>query len=288
MKAAVLTRLREPLEIQELPDPVPGPNDALIQVEACGICRSDWHVWQGDWTWAGVRVELPHVLGHELSGLVVDAGTNARNFEPGQRVTTAFHMACGKCHPCYSGHSNRCESGYGSIGFSFNGGYGRLVIVPHADVNLIRLPDAVDFVSAASLGCRFMTAYHGLVDRAVVRPGEWVAIFGAGGIGLSAVQIASALGAQVVAVDIKAEKLEMARREGAVETVNASTQDAAQVVKDATGGGARLSVDALGIAQTTRPALRSLRRGGRHLQIGLTSQSEQGQIALPVDAMVLQ
>jgi D-arabinose 1-dehydrogenase-like Zn-dependent alcohol dehydrogenase len=132
-----------------------------------------------------------------------------------------FHTACGQCRTCYSGHSNLCQSGYGAIGFKFNGGYGHLVVMPAADVNLVHLPDAVDFLSAAALGSRFMTAYHGLVDRAVIRSGEWVAIFGLGGIGLSAVQIASALGAQVIAVDISDNKLDMAKAEGATATLNA-------------------------------------------------------------------
>ena len=160
--------------------------------------------------------------------------------------------------------------------------------MPAADVNLVHLPEAVDFTSAAALGCRFMTAYHGLVDRTVVRPGEWVVIFGLGGIGLSAVQIASALGAQVIAIDISDNKLEMAKVEGATATLNASTQKTTEAIMDLTRGGADLSVDALGMSQTALPAVGSLRRGGRHLQIGLTGQADQGRIALPVDAMVLQ
>ncbi|CAB1060312.1 S-(hydroxymethyl)glutathione dehydrogenase (EC [Olavius sp. associated proteobacterium Delta 1] len=288
MKAAVMTQFREPVEIQNLSDPAPGPNDALIEVKGCGVCRSDWHAWQEDWSWVGIKIDLPHILGHEISGVVREVGKNVRKFKPGDRVTMAFHTACGQCHYCYGGHSNLCQTGHGAIGFQFNGGYGHLVVMPAADVNLVQLPDAVDFISAAALGCRFMTAYHGLVDRAVVRPGEWVAIFGLGGIGLSAVQIASTLGAQVIAVDISENKLEMAKTEGAAATLNALEQKPTEAILDLTKGGADLSVDALGLSQTALPALSSLRRGGRHLQIGLTGKAEKGKIALPVDAIVLQ
>ena len=288
MKAAVMTQFREPVEIQKVSDPTPGPNDALIEVKGCGVCRSDWHAWQEDWSWVGIKIDLPHILGHEISGVVREVGQDVNKFKPGDRVTMTFHTACGQCRACYSGHSNLCQSGYGAIGFKFNGGYGHLVVMPAADVNLVHLPDAVDFVSAAALGCRFMTAYHGLVDRAVIRPGEWVAIFGLGGIGLSAVQIASTLGAQVIAVDISDNKLEMAKTEGATATLNASKQKTTEAILDLTQGGADLSVDALGMSQTALPAVSSLRRGGRHLQIGLTGQADQGKMALPVDAMVLQ
>ncbi len=287
MRAAVMTAFREPLEVQELPDPTPGPNDAVVRVEGCGICRSDWHVWQGDWTWVGVEVQLPLVLGHEFGGVVEAVGEQVQQVKPGDRVTVPFHLACGRCEYCYTGRSNLCLA-YGVIGVHSNGGYGRLALVPNADVNLVQLPDEVDFLSAAALGCRYMTSYHGLVDRAHLQPGEWVAVFGVGGVGLSAVQIASSLGGRVIAVDIHDEKLERAREEGALHTVNAAKDDAVSAIKDITGGGADISLDALGSSRTALPAILSLRRGGRHLQIGLTSQDEQGMIPVPVDAMILQ
>ncbi len=287
MKAAVLVQFREPLEVRELPDPTPGPADAVIRVEACGICRSDWHAWQGDWTWAGVQLNLPRVLGHELAGVVEAVGEQVRGFKPGDRVTVPFHLACGRCEYCYSGRSNICLA-YGAIGFHLDGGYGRLVMVPNADVNLVRLPDGVDFAAAAALGCRYMTAYHALADRAALRPGEWVAVFGTGGVGLSAVQIASCLGARVVAVDISDEKLRVARAEGAVETVNAAAGDVVKRIKQITNGGAHVSVDALGSVNTALPSVLSVRKGGRHIQVGLTGQQEKGMIPVPADAMVFQ
>ena len=287
MKAAVMTQLKAPLEIKEVPDPAPGPADAVVRVEACGVCRSDWHVWQGDWSWAGVRVRLPLILGHEFGGVVEAVGQDVRGFRPGDRVTVPFHLACGRCEYCYTGRSNVCLA-LGAIGVSRDGGYGKLALVPNADVNLVRLPDGVDFLTAAALGCRYMTAYHAVMDRARIRPGEWVAIFGVGGVGLSAVQIAAAMGANVVAVDISDEKLERARQEGAVATINARADNPVQKIREITDGGADVGVDALGSAQTAFNSVFSLKRGGRHLQVGLTSQPEQGMVALPIDVMVVQ
>jgi propanol-preferring alcohol dehydrogenase len=281
MKAAVLTQLRAPLEIQDVPDPRPGPTDAIVRVDACGVCRSDWHLWQGDWVWADVEVDLPSVLGHEFGGRVEALGSAVRGFAPGDRVTVPFNRGCGRCANCYGGRSNLCLEGGANMG-----GFGQLTLVPNAEVNLVHLPDEVDALSASALGCRFMTAYHGLADRARIRPGEWVAVFGAGGVGLSAVQIATALGARAIAVDITDEKLARATAEGALATVNAGDSDPSQAVKEITGGGADVSVDALGAASTAVPAVLSLKKGGRHLQIGLTSQQDKGTIALPVDSMI--
>lgn len=283
MKAAVVTQLREPLRIQELPDPAPGPNDAVIRVEACGICRSDWHIWRGDWTLAGVNLPLPFVLGHEFGGTVETTGPAVQGFHPGDRATIPFNHGCGHCANCYTGRSNICLGG----GANF-GGFAELAVVTDADLNLVRLPPEADAVTASALGCRFMTAYHGLVDRARMRAGEWVAVYGAGGVGLSAVQIASALGARVVAVDINEEKLARARDEGALATVNAADGPPSPAVKEITGGGADVTVDALGSSATAIPAILSLKKGGRHLQIGLTSGDDRGQIGLPVDSMILQ
>jgi propanol-preferring alcohol dehydrogenase len=268
--------------MQDLPDPVPGPADAVIRVDACGVCRSDWHIWQGDWTWAGVAIPLPFVLGHEFGGRIEAVGSAVQGFAPGDRVTIPFNRACGRCANCYSGRSNICSKGGLNAG-----GFGQFALVPDAEANLVHLPDEVDALSAAALGCRFMTAYHGLVDRARIRPGEWVAVFGAGGVGLSAVQIASAIGARVIAVDIEDAKLARAAAEGALATINANNAPPARAVKEITGGGADVAVDALGAASTAVPAILCLKRGGRHLQIGLTSQQDKGMIALPVDTMTL-
>ncbi len=287
MKAAVMTEFCQPLKIMDLPDPSPGPDSALIRVEACGICRSDWHLWQGDWAWMGIQPALPLVMGHELAGVVESVGADVHTFRPGDRITVPFHMACGRCEYCQTGRSNICLA-HGAIGTHFNGGYGRLAVIPAADANLVRLPNGIDAVTAAALGCRYMTSYHALVDRAKLQPGEWVAVFGAGGVGLSAIQIAVSLGAQAVAVDISAAKLTLAKAEGAAAAVDAREQGAVERVREITGGGADLSVDAVGASDTALPALQSIRKGGRHVQIGLTGAKERGVLPLPVDVMLVQ
>jgi alcohol dehydrogenase, propanol-preferring len=286
MKAAVMTAYREPLEIRDLPDPRPGDQDAVVRVEACGICRSDWHLWQEDWSWVGVSVPLPRVPGHEFGGTVVDAGKGVTRFTVGDRVTIPFHLACGQCEFCSTGRSNICQA-FGFLGAHTDGGYGELACIPQADANLVRLPDGVTPSVAAALGCRYMTAYHGLVDQARVRPGEWVAVFGIGGVGLATVQIARALGAQVIAVSRTRAKLDLATREGAVAAFTAG-EEAIAGIRELTGGGAHLTVDALGSSATAVPGILSLRKGGRHLFLGGTGKEDKGIIGLPVDAMLFQ
>lgn len=286
MKAAVLTGFRKPLEIRELPDPRPGDSDALVRVDACGICRSDWHLWQEDWTWAGLVLPLPCVMGHEVGATVLETGRNVKRFKAGDRVTIPFHLACGLCEFCHTGRSNLCGA-LGFLGAHASGGYGELSSIPNADVNLIKLPDEVSPTVAAALGCRYMTAYHGIVDRAAVRPGEWVAIFGIGGLGLAAVQIANALGARVIAVSRSQSKLDQARAEGALAAIRADDKPT-EFIRDLTGGGADVSVDALGISATAVPAILSARKGGRHLQLSGTGKEDRGVIGFPVDAMLFQ
>ncbi len=287
MRAALVTAFRQPLDFRDnLPMPTPGPDDVVIRVEACGVCRSDWHLWQEDFTWAGIALPLPALLGHEFGGVVEDVGAAVRTLKRGDRITVPFHLACGECGYCYTGRSNICQA-LGFYGLQQRGGFGEYVVVPRADVNAVQLPDAVDMLSAAALGCRFMTAYHGLVDEANVRPGEWVVVFGIGGLGLAAVQIASALGCRVIGVSRDPAKLAQAREQGAVATVEAGDAAAGQV-KELTGGGADVSVDAFGGAKTILPALMSLRKGGRHVQVGLTGKADQGMVSVPIDAMVFQ
>lgn len=285
MKAAVLEEFQKPLAVRDVRDPELTQNGAIVRVEANGVCRSDWHAWMGDWDWIGVKFPLPHVLGHEFSGVVEQVGANVRAFQPGDRVVVPFTQGDGTCAECRSGHQNICDHGQ-MPGFSYWGGFGRYVHVPGADTNLVRLPDGVSFTDAAALGCRFMTAFHGLLDQVQVRPGEWVAVHGCGGVGLSAIQIATAVGANVIAVDIGDDKLEFAKKLGAVATINAKREKVRPAVKELTGGGAHVSVDALGIADTCQTAVASLRKRGRHLQIGMTTGEERGKIALPIDMIV--
>lgn len=285
MRAAAITAYKRPLEVQDFPDPQPGPGDAIVRTEACGICRTDWHLWQHDLTWIGIELDLPRIPGHEFGGEVVECGAGVTRFRPGDRVTVPFHLGCGNCAMCWSGHYNLCLA-YGVIGAHHHGGFGELVRVPGADSTLVRLPEGVDSFTVAALGCRFMTAYHGVVDQAAIRPGEWLAVFGLGGLGLSVVQIAAAIGARVIAVGRSDDKLSMARSEGAEAVVKAGP-DAPAEIADITGGGAAVSVDALGASATAIPAILSLARAGRHVQLGMTGIDDTGSIAIPMDLLVV-
>jgi D-arabinose 1-dehydrogenase-like Zn-dependent alcohol dehydrogenase len=286
MRAAVMEGIRQPLVVRDVPDPTPPANGVVVRVEANGICRSDWHLWTGDWSWFGLALSLPHVLGHEFCGVIDEVGPEVTRWHKGDRVLVPFSQGEGSCEWCRTGHHNICDTML-TPGVVSWGGYGRRAAVPFADVNLVELPESVGFVEAASMGCRYMTSFHGLVDQACVRAGEWVAVHGCGGIGLSAVQIATALGANVIAVDVADDKLAFAKELGAVATVNAKGVDPAGAIFEITGGGAHVSIDALGIATTCRNSVNSLRKRGRHLQIGLTSSAEQGEVALPIDLIVL-
>lgn len=285
MKAARMTAFHEPLEIIDLPDPSPGSTDVVVRIEAEGICRSDWHAWNGDWDWVGLSPSLPLVMGHELGGTVEAVGAEVREYRVGDRVTVPFHEGCAHCPYCRSGRTNLCDN-LEFIGFTHDGGYAEYAKILNADFNCIRLPESVDARTAAAIGCRYMTAYHAVMHRGGVQPGQWVAVHGAGGVGLSAVQIAAAIGAQVIAVDIDARKLDKAREEGAVATVDGSSADVPEAVREIAGGGVNVSVAALGRGEMVLNSVRCLRKGGRHVQVGLTSQEEQGIVGLPIDRMI--
>lgn len=286
MRAAVMEGTRKPLVVQDVPDPQVFPGGAVVRVEANGICRSDWHAWVGDWSWFGLSLRFPHVLGHEFCGVVEEVGEGVTRVKRGQRVLVPFSQGEGSCDFCRAGQQHLCDMRV-TPGIAYWGGMGRYVGVPFADVNLVPLPDSIGFTEGASMGCRYMTSFHAIVDRAQVRAGEWVAVHGCGGIGLSAVQIASALGASVIGVDISDEKLALAKSLGAVATVNVQKDNAPKAIADLTGGGAHVSVDALGVAATCQASVMSLRRQGRHLQIGLTSSAEKGMVPIPIDLLVL-
>lgn len=290
MRAAVLEEHGEPLEIRDVANPEPSPEGVVVELEACGICRSDWHGWQGDWDWLGIKPQAGQILGHEPAGRVAAVGDDVEHVREGDHVAIPFNIGDGSCHHCRNGHSNVCEN-VAPLGFveSLQGAFAEEVHAPSADHNVVELPDGVSSVDMAGLGCRFMTSFHALAHRADVEAGDWVAVHGCGGVGLSAVHIADALGANVVAVDLVDEKLDKAESLGAVETVNADeTDDVPAAVKALAGGGADVSVDALGVAETCRNSVLSLGTHGQHVQIGLTTQDEEGMVALPTDAMVMQ
>lgn len=285
MKALTIVEFGQPLEVRDVADPRLQAGGVILKVEANGICRSDWHLWMGDWSWAGLSMDLPHVIGHEFTGVIVEVAPDVTRFSVGDRVVVPFGQGDGTCEHCAAGHQNVCDN-LQQAGIDFWGGYGEYAFVPRADTNLVRVPDGAEFVDIAALGCRFMTAFHGIADRAEVKPGEWVAVHGAGGIGLSAVHIAKALGANVIAIDINDEALDLARQLGADVAVNTTSNDAVEAVHEITGGGAHVSIDALGITATCVNSINSLRKRGRHLQIGMTTKAEQGMIAVPIDSIV--
>jgi alcohol dehydrogenase len=285
MRAAVLREYGEPLDITDVERPSAAEHGVVVDVETCGICRSDWHGWQGDYQ--GMDL-IGQVMGHEPAGTVIEVGAEVEEFREGDEVVVPFRIADGSCSRCRNGHTHVCENGP-SLGFheSVPGAFGEEIHSPWADVNLSMLPDGVDPVEMAGLGCRFMTSFHALAHRADVGAGDWVAVHGCGGIGLSAVDVATALGGNVVAVDLDDGKLDLARDLGAVAAVNArEVEDPAKEVRDITDGGADVSVDALGIAETCRNSVASLDYFGQHVQIGLTTKEEGGYVSLPTDEMV--
>ena len=206
MKAAQFTNFGAKLEIVDLPRPAAPPGGVVIEVAAAGLCRSDWHAWQGHDP--DIR-SLPHVLGHEFSGTIAALGAGVTRWAVGDRVTAPFACGCGGCPQCASGNTQVCPGQF-QPGVTGPGAFAEFVALPFAETNLVRLPDSVGFAAAASLGCRFATAYRALAhtDQAKLQAGERIAIFGCGGVGLSAVMIAKSLGAEVTAIDIR----EQARR----------------------------------------------------------------------------
>ncbi len=277
----VVDAVRSRPEVREVPDPVAPPGGVVVEVRATGLCRSDWHAWAGH-----DDIAFPHVPGHELAGVVVETGTGVERWRVGDRVTVPFVCGCGRCEWCLAGDAQVCPDQQ-QPGFTHWGSYAERVALHAADANLVALPEQVGFVAAASLGCRFATAYRALVGRALVAEGEWVTVVGAGGVGLSAVMVARALGARVVAVDRTAEALAVATSLGAEHVVLADGSDGADVptaVIDLTGG-SHVAVDAVGSEQTCSDAIHSLRRRGRHVQVGLLPPVE-GHPRVPMDRVI--
>lgn len=280
MRAVVIDAPQAQPEVREVPDPSLPTGGVVVRVEATGLCRSDWHAWAGH----DSDVAFPHVPGHELAGVVVEVSPEVRGFSVGDRVTVPFICGCGTCHWCREGQAQVCPQQQ-QPGFTHWGSFAEYVALHAADTNLIKVPDAVETSTAAALGCRFATAYRALVGRAAVHPGEWVTVIGAGGVGLSTVMIARALGARTIAVDRHQEALAAASALGADHTLLAEGQDIPQAVAELTGGGSHVSVDAVGSEQTSADAVLSLRRRGRHVQVGLLAPTG-GHPRIPLDRAI--
>lgn len=280
MKAIIYDQFQQSPNIANVNDPTPTSTGVVIKVKATGICLSDWHGWMGH----DSDIKLPHIPGHELAGEVMAVGRDVHNWRGGERVTLPFVGGCGHCRECESGNQQVCDNQF-QPGFTHWGSFAEYVAIDYADTNLVHLPDAIDYVTAASLGCRFATSYRAIVAQANVSAGQWVAVYGCGGVGLSAVMIADALGAKVIAVDIKSAALELAQSVGAVHTVNAADDDPVAVVRDLSNGGVDVSIDALGSSMTCRQSITSLKKRGKHIQVGLMTE-DQGHASIPMSALI--
>lgn len=281
MKAAVYEEFQKPLTIQNVSDPIPTKSGVVIKVEACGICRSDWHGWMGNDT----DIKLPHIPGHEPSGVIEEIGSDVQNWRKGDRVILPFVCGCGVCGQCVSGNQQVCDFQF-QPGFTHWGAFAEFVAIDYADTNLVRLPEEIDFVTASSLGCRFITSFRAVADQGKISGGEWLAVHGCGGVGLSAIMIADALGANVVAIDIDDAKLEFAKSIGAVATVNSNqVKNVVEAVMEITGGGAHVSIDALGNPATCFNSISNLRKRGKHIQVGIM-ESEHHRTIVPMDKII--
>jgi len=276
VRAVVYEAFGHAPEVRQVPDPAPPPDGVVIRVEATGLCRSDWHGWMGH----DPGITLPHVPGHELAGVIEAAGPEVASWRAGRRVTVPFVCACGRCAACAAGDQQVCER-QTQPGFTGWGSFAEYVALDHADVNLVPLPETMRPRTAAALGCRFATAFRAVTVHGRVAPGEWVAVHGCGGVGLSAVMIAAAAGARVVAVDVSPAALAMARAFGAAACLQGPAEVPARL-RELTGGGAHVSLDALGSPPTCADSIACLRRRGRHVQVGLLP----GTPELPMDRVI--
>ncbi|OGB59778.1 MAG: alcohol dehydrogenase [Burkholderiales bacterium RIFOXYD12_FULL_59_19] len=281
MKAVVYEAFSAPPRLQNVPDPTPVAHGVVVKVMATGVCRSDWHGWVGHDT----DIQLPHVPGHELAGIIEAVGKDVTRWNIGDRVTVPFVAGCGACPECHSGNHQVCDHQF-QPGFTHWGSFAQYVSIHKADINLVRLPETLDFATAASLGCRFVTSFRAIVDQGKVTAGQWVAVHGCGGVGLSAIMIANAVGANVVAIDISDDKLALAKAMGAVATVNATkVASVVEAVTEITHGGAHVSVDALGHPTTCFNSISNLRKRGKHIQVGLML-AENSTPAIPMSKVI--
>ncbi len=280
MKAVVYEDYGRMPSLADVRPPSCPDGGVVVAVKATGVCRSDWHAWKGH-----DPVSLPHTPGHELAGVVASVGSGVQDWAVGDRVTVPFVCGCGRCSWCLAGEAQVCPD-QTQPGFTGPGSFAELVAIHGADTNLVRLPDSVDFVTAASLGCRFATAFRALTTHGRLEAGQWLAVHGCGGVGLSAVMIAVALEARVVAVDVNRAALERASSLGAAAVVEAGG-DVAAAIHEVTGGGAHVSIDAFGSPATAVASVRSLRRRGRHVQAGLLLGSASTP-PLPMDLVIAQ
>jgi alcohol dehydrogenase len=280
MKAVLFNHFKESPSITRVNDPEPGADEVVVEVKCSGLCLSDWHGWMGH----DPDIKLPHVPGHELAGMIAALGKDVSSFKVGDRVTLPFVCGCGHCIYCREGNPQVCDHQF-QPGFTHWGSFAEFVRIKYAEYNLVRIPENIDFQTAAILGCRFATSFRAIVDQGELQPGQWVAVHGCGGVGLSAIMIARAFGARVVAVDLDGTKLQMAEALGADYVINAQGDHIADQITDLTKGGVHLSLDAVGKPKIIHNSLASLRKGGRHLQVGLLDPQDHD-ISIAFDLLV--
>ncbi len=263
MKAARLTKAGAPLEVVEVPKPEPGPDDILVKVRAAGICSSDLHYQDG----RSKVTRLPITLGHEIAGEVAKCGSNVKNLKKGARVSLFYLVTCGECMKCSTGHDNYCGEAK-MLGKNIDGGFAEYVAVPAR--NAFPFPESIPFSQAALMTDAVATPFHAL-KRAAVKTGESVLIIGIGGLGIHAVQLAKIMGAgQVVAMDLDQEKLNLAKKAGATATINPEQEDAAEKIREITGGhGVDIAIELIGLTTTIRQAIDSTGLGGRTVVVGI-------------------
>lgn len=280
MRAAIFEKFQGSISIKSIPDPTPKVDGVVVKVNATGLCRSDWHGWMGH----DPDIVLPHVPGHELAATIVEIGKDIKNFKIGDRVTIPFVAGCGSCGECKSGNQQVCDN-QSQPGFTHHGSFAEYVALDYADTNLVKLPGSINDVTAATLGCRFITAFRAIVEQGQVQEGQHVAIHGCGGVGLSAIMISNALGAKVTAIDIDTETLELAKQLGAHSAVNASNNNVVEAIKEITKGGAHVSMDALGSEITCLNSIASLKKRGKHIQVGLMTGNHK-HTSIPMDKVL--
>ena len=268
MKAAVLHEFKKPLAMEEVERPKIQDDDVLIEVEACGVCHSDLHVAEGDWTQLAGIVKKPVILGHEIAGRVVEKGSGVSNLQIGDRVGVPWvYWTCGECEFCCEGNENLCVR-QKITGVTVDGGFAEFVKAPAS--HALKIPDNLSFVEAAPLFCAGVTVYRAIKHAGISR-GQRLAVFGVGGLGHIAVQIGRALGAEVTAIDISEEKLALAKSFGASTMLNAASTN---VVKDLRGkGGVHVALVASAAKAAYDQAFYCLRPTGTLLAVGLPAEN---------------
>lgn len=266
MRAAVFEGPGRPLVVTEVPTPTIRPTELLVRVAACGICHTDLHYIDHN---VPTFKSPPLILGHETSGIVAEVGSEVQGFRPGDRVLLPAVLTCGQCAQCRRGRENICERMV-MFGNHVDGAYAEFVAAPAKDVFFV--PDEIPLEEAAIIADAMSTPFHAVTVRGRVQPGDWVAVIGCGGVGLNVVQIASAVGARVIAIDLVEEKLVLATALGAQHTINArAAEQVPKMVKKLTDGGVDVAVEAVGAPRTIALAFDTIRRGGRLVLVGYSA-----------------